>query len=396
MGLVKPFFLCYTSKNNNWREVQMSYKGRRNASCQQPYYKRKGPYNGNGKDNGKNKQISRSSNSREYLPSVAGNNSRRSLLIPDRDIPDGPYISRFNKEELRNIDLALSEIRLPIDTYLDEFVEKTNSGRFLLSNVPTLVEYANLQRYHVNFSKDELLKMLRSPKVVIDRQHSSFEFQKSIMNRTSFVAVAPHLFNENLPCLYRLSIARELRHPEHYSVSMHAIISGLADGYLFLGRIDNNTARFHLGAATVGRKFTIKHANGETSVVSGTSSEEAIPFPHIHLANPKYVPGDIPEQCEPMIFSDKKPENISESLEHMMGLTSIQSKPKFYNQNVSLKKILYDFYDLPRVESTNSGELMRETKMLERMFVESHSQIYHKKGLLASEPSKANSVYKPI
>lgn len=374
----------------------MSYKGRRNASCQKPYCKRKGSNNGNGKSNGNNKQVSKDSNNREYLPGSTGNSSRRSLAIPGRNIPDGPYYSRFNREELRNIDLELSEIRVPLDTGLENFMDETNSGRFSLSNVPTLVEYANLQRYHINFTKDELLKMLRSPKIVVDRQHSSFEFQRSVMNRTSFVAVAPHLVNESLPCLYRLSIARELKNPEHYSISMHAIISGLADGYVFLGRIDNNNSRFHLGAAAAERKFTIKHANGETTVISGNSSEKAIPFPHIHLASPAYIAGDIPEQCEPMMFSGKGPESISDSLDHMMGLTSVQRKPRFYNQNVSLRQVLYDFSDLPRVESTGPEELIRETKMLERMFVESHSQIYQKQGLSVNKPGKTAGMQKPV
>lgn len=367
----------------------MSYKSRRNLSCQKPYWKRWGFEHNHGKVNHRSQDLDHY----EYLPNVAGNASRRSLLIPGREIPDGPYIWKFNKEDLRHSDLELSEIQMPIDAEFDSFIDRVESGRFRLSNVPTLVEYARLQRYHIKFSEEQLMQMLNTPKVIVDRQHCSFEFQKAIINRTSFIAVAPSLVQDQLPCLYRLSIARELKNPEHYSVSAYAIVSGLADGYVFLGRVDNNNSKFHQNMVRAERKFIIEHENGKTIVVPNknldsepvTSSVHNMPFPHIHLADPNYKEGDIPEQCEPVAFVENIPDNVSDSLLHMLQMTQTDCTPRFYNRNVALNEILREMRDISAVQSSNTQALMRETKILERMFVETNSQTYKNQELSAQK-----------
>ena len=181
-----------------------------------------------------------------------------------------------------------------------------------------------------------------TPKIIVDTWHSTFITDEGVVHRTSFFAVAPNANVKNgIPQLYRFSITRCDDKTEHYTMNMHAIVGGKEDGWLFLARLDNNTAgiyhpvlknnmtRAYLKQhnAVITKSFTYKQLRQKSKLKGANKPvnqyEYCIPFPHIHQADPHYEIGTHAEKVCPKFLRKCAYNNFEQNLAFMMKTTTI-------------------------------------------------------------------------
>lgn len=325
--------------------------------------------------------------------------------IPDRNIYLGETFRIFDKNELRGSDLSKSEIVIPMENGRCMFPQ-----HYSLANLPVNVERASMQSYHIPFSREQLGAMFTAPKVVIDRWHNTYVYNGEVMHRTSFYLIAPNPFKTplaksdeeisnkdpllnqtELPILYRFSVSRNLKNKEHYSISMHAILGGKEDGFLFLARLDNNTHQPHdfLSDKTQNGAFLKRHAavpvdnpNEKQQKImqvfaemtgSETGDEicrgimHRIAFPHIHQADANYEQGDEPEKSCPKFLKKCVNNSFEDNIAFMMKAFHIADVPQFANSNKYLSDLMVEKrYGFSVSKQPNAKFLMQEISVLEQ------------------------------
>lgn len=233
-------------------------------------------------------------------------------------------------------------------------------AEYLLSNIPIFEEKKCLQSYHFVFSNEQLKQMIEEPKIIIDRYHNVFQTSGGIVHRSSFYAVAPHARQENgIPMLYRFSITRVLgEEQDHYNISLYAVAGGKQDGFLFLGRLDNDVCDPHsFMAQEITKTFAKRH--NATLTAGETPSQQmirrkfkepvnfdsfgydmySIPFPHMHQPSAHYEIGDNPEIACPKFIRKLANNNFEQNLSAMLKAFRISPTPRFRNTNQNVYSI---------------------------------------------------------
>ena len=275
-------------------------------------------------------------------------------IFHKREIPFNKTYRVFSKQSLKYRDLELNEIDIPIRKVV-------MPKGYKISNIPHTKERATMQDYHFSFSEGDLYQMIKSPKVVIDKKHMNIMSRGKIVSKTNFFMVAPQVENMGLPVLYRLSAARYLDNPAHHSISMHAIVGGCIDGFLFLGRLDNNTEGNHIIKP---EKPILKNGEPIIRIADCDMLEEyyhTIPFPHIHTATARYKLGDIPEKSVPEYVSNCKNNSFKQNIEYMMKKYGISHYTHLYYQDALLADVLKEVKQETILrEKRNSRDLIKE------------------------------------
>ncbi len=227
---------------------------------------------------------------------------------------------------------------------------------YMLSNIPVLCEKRSMQDYHFNYSNEQLKNMCKTPKVIIDKFCSSFVTSSGIIQRTSFYLIAPNA-QQNIPQLYRLSITTSKDDEEHYNISMHAIVGGKVDGWLFLGRLDNDTVEPHKIAETEYTPKELKSHNAakiecfssidrkvrENAKVSRSEKLPdiySIPFPHMHKPDTHYKVGEDIERCLPKFMKNCVNKSFEENVAYFMERFNVYEHPHFRKANMLLSDVI--------------------------------------------------------
>lgn len=220
----------------------------------------------------------------------------------------------------------------------------TNKCR--ISNLPVNYEKYNMQMYHFDFSHGDLKQMVNTPKVAFDRYHKNFMANGELVSKSFFILAAPQIEGMHLPTVYRLGISRYIDDPEHYSISIHAIVGGREDGWLFLARLDNNTKNEHVIKECVKEQIL-----GDGIIVDDMcpspcknltekSRFHVIPYPHLHRADANCQAGVQPEKLVPLYIDKCKGKTFEQNIQYMMQLFNIQSKVLFYDDDEFLENVL--------------------------------------------------------
>ena len=313
--------------------------------------------------------------------------------IPERNIYLGKTYRIISKNSLQRGDLHPSEIKVPLDHPACQV-----PSDFTLANLPVTVEKSCLQNYYFPFSQEQLGKMFLTPKIIVDRWHTTFVYYDEVMHKTSFYAIAPlakakDKNDVSVPEIYRFSISRSESNSEHYSISLHAIVGGKEDGWLFIARLDNNNAGKHDFVATekATPAFLKKHSaitipaqdeqkqkmiDAFEEMIDAESGQEVfrsvihrIAFPHMHQADASYEPGDQPEKNCPKFLRKCAGKSFDEMLAFMMESCHICDTPQFYDHNERISRIeesLSDF-DEAKEKFHSPYILKREIELLESL-----------------------------
>ncbi len=241
---------------------------------------------------------------------------------------------------------------------LDEKTTKLPTN-YMLSNLPVYAEDKYMQQYHFVFNNQQLKEMFTTPKIIIDRWHSTFVTSEGVVHRTSFFAVAPHADTKNgIPTLYRFSITRQPSTSNHYTINMHAIVGGKEDGWLFLARLDNSdcttsihpilqhfiTKQFlkrHNAVCT--KEFNFHQYKRQQKLKGKKEINEncyCIPYPHIHQANPFYEVGEQAERVCPKFLRKCVNNSFEQNLAYMMKAFRIYDHLHLRDENCNLNSII--------------------------------------------------------
>lgn len=237
---------------------------------------------------------------------------------------------------------------------------------YTLSNLPVLSEKRSMQDYHFTYTDEQLKNMYKTPKIIVDMFCSSFNSNLGTMYRISFFAVAPNA-QSNIPSIYRFSIVINESTPEHYSISLHGIVGGKEDGWLFLGRLDNAKDSHLIDDESLKEKFSpkqlreynkkLKMHNAVKKPIFTASEQEArnargvsrkeplqykdcIPCPHMHKPNTKYKLGDDIERCLPKFMRNCFYNDFDENVMYMMNIFNIYKHPHFRKHDALLVDII--------------------------------------------------------
>lgn len=333
--------------------------------------------------------------------------------IPERNIPQGKMYRIVSKtkpdgdkkdKKPKNTE-ELSRRKVKMEGFASGFPID-----YKLSNIPIHVQKVNLQSYYFPFTGEELDAMMHAPKVIIDRWHEAFATETEVLHKTDFYAVAPNpfmvglnrqesLYSGNyalltktyLPILYRFSVIRNTKKKDHYSISVHGIVGGKEDGWLFLGRLDNGEqdtmhkmmvnpensaelmARYRSQPVLkytpkqqelidhFKRKYEENHSDAYGFVM------HQIPFPHIHIADPDYRNDTIPERICPKHIEENIDFSFAENLAFMMHTFHIADRPHFYYENTRLADIVAEErYCVHNARNPNPHYLIDEITRLEQ------------------------------
>lgn len=282
---------------------------------------------------------------------------------------------------------------------------------YLLSNFPVLCEKRSMQEYYFKYNSLQLKNMYQTPKIIVDKFYNSFSTSSGIVYRTSFYAVAPHA-QRDIPSLYRLSITTCSNNPEHYNISLHAIVGGKEDGWLFLGRFDNDTTEAHLIVETEYSRKELKKCNAilserNTFIQNRLRSKYAlkqnnqatklysVPFPHMHKPTtlcdveedvernlPKFMRNCVYNNFEQNVSYMLKVFNIYDHLhlrtkdELVCNIMKAEKKITTLNKNPSASEILKE---LPKNITIEHKADVKGGKMTGRKHDKKDKpQIYHK------------------
>lgn len=241
-----------------------------------------------------------------------------------------------------------------------------------ISNLPVNYEKYNMQTYHFDFTHGDLKQMVTTPKVAFDRYHKNFTASGELVSKSFFILAAPQVEGMDLPVVYRLGISRYVDDPEHYSISMHAVVGGREDGWLFLARLDNNTKNEHIIKETVKQQIT-----GDGMIIDDfcpspcknlteKSRFHTIPYPHLHKADANCQPGVQPEKLVPLYVEKCKGKTFEQNIEYMMNLFNIQTKTMFYNDDDLMDNVLKNAKEIIAInQEINPKEFVEEIKSME-------------------------------
>ncbi len=248
---------------------------------------------------------------------------------------------------------------------------------YMLSNIPVLCEKRSMQDYHFNYSNEQLKNMYKTPKIIIDKFCSSFVTSSGIIQRTSFYLVAPKA-PKDIPQLYRLSITTSNVDEEHYNISMHAIVGGKVDGWLFLGRLDNDSVEPHKIAETEYKPKELKSHNAakiecfsfidrrirENAKVSRDEKLPdiyAIPFPHMHKPDIHYEIGEDIERCLPKFMKNCVNKNFEENVAYFMERFNVYEHPHIRQSNMLFSDVIKEENKtINNVDEINAKEIVDE------------------------------------
>ena len=186
-------------------------------------------------------------------------------------------------------------------------------------------EKSRLQDSYIHAELDQIQKMMRAPKKIIDVYNKYFNVNNTNHVETIFFMVAPSLINRGLPAIYRLAIVQNLESgkSDNYSISLHSIVNGKHDSFLFLARLDNKPDTVHV----YNHKVKMGH-------------------PHMHLwtENPNdYQKQGYPEKVIPTVGPEELPEEIADSVSmgitHIMKMANIDGKVELYKKNMTIIEV---------------------------------------------------------
>lgn len=257
-----------------------------------------------------------------------------------RNIDQGKRCRIISKDDLKKSDLPST---------LDICVNIRNwplTKKCKISNLPNNTEKYLMQTYHFNFSHGDLEKMVTTPKVAFDRYHKNFTSNGELVSKSFFTLAAPQVENMDLPVVYRFSVSRYVDDPQHYSISVHAIVGGREDGWLFLARLDNNTKNEHIVKGDIKAMLKTEEDVIEqikpcpASNLSEKGRFHVIPYPHIHRADSNCEKGIQPEKLVPIYVEKCKDKSFEQNIQYMMQLFNIQSSTMFCKNDEFLEDVL--------------------------------------------------------
>ena len=186
--------------------------------------------------------------------------------------------------------------------------------------------------------------------------------------------------NTGLPTIYRLSVSRYVDNPQHYSISLHAIVGGCVDGFLFLGRFDNNNECNHIvkpdkAVLKNDIQFTLTAGNSMTN-----QHFHEIGFPHIHLADANYACGSIPEKVTPKFVEKCKNNNFEENIEYIMHLFGISHYHNFYKQDEKLLTVLDESKKFAVLRDDRKTDVITDVSVNENIKENWHSSPADRRG----------------
>lgn len=242
-----------------------------------------------------------------------------------------------------------------ISIELNEKVCKVPSD-FALSNLPILVEKRSMQDYHFEYTAEQLKNMYKTPKIIVDKFCSSFSSSSGVIQRTSFYMVAPNA-QRNIPSIYRLSITTNQNEKNHYNIAVHGIVGGKEDGWLFLGRFDNDVVEPHKVAQTEYSRKELKKYKAtkiehlspidmrirEKAKIKKSSSAPdvfCVPFPHMHKPFPSYELGSDIESYLPKFMRNCVYNSFEQNVSYIMKIFNIYDHPHFRKKNELISDIL--------------------------------------------------------
>ncbi len=288
----------------------------------------------------------------EMMKFVESNNLLKFNELMGRDIPYEEYDDKIlnkrdyyrNKKDPTLVSLKLTEklCKVPSD--------------YSLANLPVLTEKRSMQDYHFEYSCEQLREMYKTPKVIVDKFYGSFCTSSGVVERTSFYAVAPNAAKD-VPSIYRFSIATNSVDDGHYAISMHGIVGGKEDGWLFLGRLDSGTVEAHKIAGNEYTKHELKNHNAtkvtylktvdmrlrqKARVGNNGSLPDVycIPFPHMHKPSVNYEIGEDIERCLPKFMKNCVSNSFQENIAYVMKIFNIYNHPHFRKKNELLSDII--------------------------------------------------------
>ena len=248
---------------------------------------------------------------------------------------------------------------------------------YTLDNMPDYCEAASLQKYRFVYTPEQLREMFATPKIIIDTHYNFVADSSGKRPRTSFFAIAPHAkAHMGIPLLYRFSVLVDTNNPNHYSISMHAIIGGKEDGWLFLGRLDNDDTSPHSRVASTITTKKAKRTNAvptkivsqaQKNVVSNAQKQDStispeiycIPFPHIHQPDRNYDACEGPEDLDPKFLRQCTHNNFEGNLQYMMKIFNISDQPHLKPQNKMMSDILKEEFKITTINpEPNPKKLM--------------------------------------
>lgn len=272
----------------------------------------------------------------------AEDNTQSEHFIPNfsRDIPSGKRARIIPKDDLKISDLP-STLHITINPRKWPLTKNCK-----ISNLPVNYEKYNMQTYHFEFSHGDLRQMVNTPKVAFDRYHKNFTANGELVSKSFFILAAPQVGGMDLPVVYRLGVSRYVDDPEHYSISIHAIVGGREDGWLFLARLDNNTKNEHVIKECVQEQIQSDAViiddmcPAPCKNLSEKSRFHTIPYPHLHRADANCQIGVQPEKLVPLYVEKCKGKTFEQNIQYMMQLFNIQSNTMFCNQDDFMETIL--------------------------------------------------------
>ena len=211
----------------------------------------------------------------------------------------------------------------------------------MVSNLP-LIEHARMQKYNIICSPSKYKAMARAPKYIFDSFHFNFEFNHHIFSKTHYYAIAPTLDNGNdktLPVLYRFSVCRELGNPQHFSITLYAVIGGYEDGFYFISRLDNDRP------ACAHKIKTPCIKNAKTIKANRTKFKEAenisvIPFPHLHRPHFNADEYDEREYSRPIYLEKLKDKPFEKCLDAFLKIYNINPEMILTQDNCKISTVL--------------------------------------------------------
>lgn len=299
-------------------------------------------------------------------------NTTKNAFLPQNE--DNEYIIEevaqnedrlLNNHQISAINKNTSFITIP----LVESVVSLKKG-YTLDNIPDYCENASLQQYHFSYTPQQLREMYTSTKIIIDIHYNMFDTSNGKIQRTSFFAVAPHANNsKGIPSLYRFSVSVDLKNPEHYSISMYAIVGGKEDGWLFLGRLDNDTTPPHSFVVSEVTKTEVKRSNAvltkgltqaQKNIIEKYQKDNngilhdlyCIPFPHMHKPSSRYEIGEKPEKSRPKFLRNCAYNNFEDNLQYMMKIFNISDQPHLRLQNDTIANIIKEEFKIIHINKT--------------------------------------------
>ena len=265
----------------------------------------------------------------------------------------------LNNHQIHAINKDTHQINIP----LVESIVALKKG-YTLDNIPDYCENASLQQYHFVYTPEQLREMYTSTKIIVDLHYNMFDTSNGKVQRTSFFAIAPHAnARKGIPALYRFSVSIDLKNPQHYSISMYAIVGGKEDGWLFLGRLDNDTTPPHSFVASDVSKTEAKRTNAvltkgltqaQKNIMEKYQKDNCgmlhdlycIPFPHMHKPSFNYEIGEKPEKSCPKFLRNCAYNNFEANLQYMMKIFNISDQPHLRFQNDTIANIMKEEFKI--------------------------------------------------